>query len=122
LGQKFVGLLAIRKYFELIGELLNYADMRFSEFIVDTECGKVAVRGQATFTWTATGETWDETFAYVLDFDDEPKFKVTDQQVWADSGAAYLARTGKLGEVRLANVVIIVVWGLNLCYPFEFRT
>jgi hypothetical protein len=98
LGQKFVGLPAIRKYYELIGELLNYANMRFSEFIVDVECSKVAVKGRATFTWIATGETWDETFAYALDFDDE--LMVTDQQVWADSGAAYLASTGKLREVR----------------------
>lgn len=59
---------------------------------------KVSVKGRAKFTWVETAQSWDETFTYSLDFDDE--LKVTDYQVWADSGAAYLARLGKLDELR----------------------
>lgn len=69
-----------------------------------TSTRKVSVKGQATFTWIETGQSWDETFTYSLDFDHESK--VTDYQVWADSGAAYLARIGKLNEVRESKVNI----------------
>ncbi len=56
--------------------------------------GKVAVRGRARFTWTETGLSWDETFAYLLRFD--ARAKLARYEVWADSGAAYLARRGEL--------------------------
>lgn len=46
-------------------------------------------------------QSWDETFTYSLDFDDE--LKVTDYQVWADSGAAYLARLGKLDDLKVCS-------------------
>jgi hypothetical protein len=62
----------------------------------------VSVKGRAKFTWIETGQTWDETFTYSLDFDDESK--ITNYQVWADSGAAYLARINKLDHVRKASV------------------
>ncbi len=71
------------------------------EWVIDAENRKVSVRGQARFKWiegAGEGQWWDEQFVYVLDFDDEAK--VTDYQVWADSGAAYLARLGKLNELR----------------------
>ena len=61
----------------------------------------MSVKGRARFQWiegVGEGNWWNETFAYVLDFDDEAK--VTDYQVWADSGAAYLAWTGKLNALR----------------------
>lgn len=57
---------------------------------------KVSVKGQATFTWIKTAQSWNETFTYSLDFDDE--LKVTDYQVWVDSGAAYLARLAQLDD------------------------
>lgn len=63
---------------------------------------KVSVKGRAKFTWIETSQSWDETFTYSLDFDDE--LKVTDYQVWADSGAAYLARLGKLDELRKVRI------------------
>ncbi|KAI1427036.1 transcription elongation factor S-II [Xylaria sp. FL1777] len=56
--------------------------------------GKVVVRGMARFTWTETGHSWDETFVYVLRFD--ARAKLTRYEIWADSGAAYLARRGEL--------------------------
>lgn len=58
----------------------------------------MSVKGQAKFTWIETGQSWNETFIYSLDFDDESM--VTNYQVWADSGAAYLARHGKLDTSR----------------------
>ena len=98
LGRTFVGLPAIRSYFTLISELLAYEGMRFSAYTVDIEARKVCVKGEATFTWLSTRESWDEAFIYMLDFDDE--LKVTDCQIWADSGAAYLAGTGRLNEIK----------------------
>jgi hypothetical protein len=64
--------------------------------MVDIEERKVAVKGEAEFKWIATENKWDETFVYVLDFDEEDKVKR--YQVWADSGAAYLARKGELSS------------------------
>ncbi|ESK93763.1 hypothetical protein Moror_1461 [Moniliophthora roreri MCA 2997] len=98
LGKPHVGMDAIKSYFETIASLLSYENMKFSEFVVDTESSRVACKGKAKFTWKSTSESWDETFAYMLDFDDE--CKITDYQVWADSGAAYLASKGRLNEVR----------------------
>lgn len=71
------------------------------EWVVDPEARRVSVKGRAKFTWVegeGKGNWWNEQFAYILDFDDEGK--VTDYQVWADSGAAYLARTGQLNTLR----------------------
>ncbi|KAF8532107.1 hypothetical protein JB92DRAFT_2844474 [Gautieria morchelliformis] len=94
LGRRFVGLQGIQAYFELLAKLLTYRNMSFSEYMVDVEERKVAVKGMAEFEWIATGNKWDETFVYVLDFDEQDKVKR--YQVWADSGAAYLARMGEL--------------------------
>ena len=68
---------------------------------MDPEARKVSVKGKAKFKWIegiGDGNWWNEQFAYILDFDDEGK--VTDYQVWADSGAAYLAWKGKLNAIR----------------------
>ncbi|TFK53398.1 hypothetical protein OE88DRAFT_1711414 [Heliocybe sulcata] len=98
LGRPFTGLKNVEQYFGLLQEHLTYENMKFSEWVVDTEVMKVSVKGNADFTWTSTKEMWKETFTYTLDFDED--LKVTDYQVWADSGAAYLARKGKLNELR----------------------
>ncbi|KAF9240658.1 hypothetical protein BU15DRAFT_45629 [Melanogaster broomeanus] len=94
LGRSFNGREGVLEYFSIIASLLTYDDMRFSEYFVDTEARKVSVKGRAAFTWISTKESWDETFTYVLDFDDESK--VTAYQVWADTAAAYLASIGQL--------------------------
>ena len=94
LGRDFRGREGARKYFETVAGYLSYEDMRFVEFVVDEGGGKVAVRGRARFTWTETKQSWDETFVYVLAFDGEAK--LTRYEVWADSGAAYLASRGEL--------------------------
>jgi len=96
LGSPFRGLDGVRRYFDAIAALITYEDMQFSEYVVDAEVRKVSVKGTAMFTWIATRESWDETFAYVLDFDDQDK--VTRYQVWGDTGALYLASQGLLGR------------------------
>ncbi|KAI0065539.1 hypothetical protein BV25DRAFT_1913569 [Artomyces pyxidatus] len=97
LGRTFEGLPGVVQYFVTVGNSATYTDMRFQDWIVDTQERKVSVRGRGIFTWKSTGQKWDETFTYTLDFDEE--LKVKRYQVWADSGAAYLARTGKLDEL-----------------------
>lgn len=94
IGRPFIGTTEVQQYFGLIGSLLSYKDISFAEYVVDTDALKASVKGRGEFTWLSTGQSWDETFTYTLDFDDE--MKVVRYQVWADSGAAYLARMGKL--------------------------
>ncbi|KAI1808767.1 hypothetical protein F4811DRAFT_183907 [Daldinia bambusicola] len=98
LGREFRGRDGVREYFDTISSCLSYEDMRFADYVVDAAENRVAVRGAARFTWTATGESWDEVFAYALKFDDQ--HKVTSYEVWADSGAAYLASKGQLKELK----------------------
>ncbi|KAJ3521832.1 hypothetical protein NM688_g8965 [Phlebia brevispora] len=104
LGRTFTGRTgphSVEAYFKLLQQLLIYQDMRFGDWTVDTEARKVCAKGKARFTWIdgkGKGQWWDEQFIYMLDFDDEGK--VTDYQVWADSGAAYLARKGELNSER----------------------
>ncbi|OAP55919.1 hypothetical protein AYL99_10071 [Fonsecaea erecta] len=96
LGREFRGQKGLHEYFTLLASNLTYENMRFSNFVVDPLVSKVSVRGEAKFTWTETGQSWDEVFTYVLEFDEQARVKV--YEVWADSGAAYLARKGQLGS------------------------
>ncbi|KAI0117657.1 hypothetical protein F4776DRAFT_636126 [Hypoxylon sp. NC0597] len=98
LGREFRGREGVKEYFNIISSCLSYENMRFADYIVDAVENRVAVRGTAKFTWTATGESWDEFFSYALKFDGERK--VVSYEIWADSGAAYLARKGQLKELR----------------------
>lgn len=89
------------------------------KWVVDPVARKVACKGTARFRWTegsGDGQAWDEQFAYILDFDDESK--VTDYQVWADSGAAYLARLGQLNGLR--EVRFAVASGAGDCSSSRF--
>ncbi|KAI0766601.1 hypothetical protein BD413DRAFT_568933 [Trametes elegans] len=103
LGRPFTGRAganSVAAYFELLQKHLTYENMSFGEWTVDAEAQRASVVGTARFTWAegaGKGQAWDEQFVYVLDFDQDAK--VTDYQVWADSGAAYLARTGALARV-----------------------
>lgn len=94
LGRRFSGLDGIKEYFSLIGDQLSYEKMRFVDYVVDAESSKVSVRGEARFTSKATGQGWDEVFTYVLGFDSDKKVEA--YEIWADSGAAYLASRGEL--------------------------
>jgi len=104
LGRTFTGRSgsnSLETYFSLLQKYLTYEDMSFGDWTVDTEAQKVCAKGKARFRWiegAGEGQWWDEQFTYMLDFDDEAK--VTDYQVWADSGAAYLARKGQLNAER----------------------
>lgn len=94
LGREFRGATGLQHYFNILSSHLSYQNMHFGNFLVDVETSKVSVRGQARFTWTSTGQAWDEVFTYVLEFDHQNKVKV--YEIWADSGAAYLASKGLL--------------------------
>ncbi|KAJ9630408.1 uncharacterized protein PV06_08055 [Exophiala oligosperma] len=96
LGRDFRGQDGIREYFQLLSETLNYENMRFSNFVVDQEVSKVSCRGEARFVWAATGQGWDEVFTYVLEFDEHNKVKV--YEIWADTGAVYLASRAELKQ------------------------
>lgn len=104
LGRTFTNLTgpdSVEAYFQLLQQMLTYEHMSFGAWTVDADAQKVCTKGKARFTWIGgegKGQTWDEQFVYMLDFDDEGK--VTDYQVWADSGAAYLARRGELDTVK----------------------
>jgi len=97
LGRPFASRDSVRHYFHTVAALIAYEDMHFSEYVVDAEVRKVSVKGTATFTWIVTRDSWDETFTYVLDFDDQDK--IARYQIWGDTGALYLASQGRLGEV-----------------------
>lgn len=82
--------------------MLTFRNMEFSEYVVDTQEMKVCVKGEARFVWADTGEGWDETFSYVLDFvEEEGECKVKRYQVWADTGAGELLW---FGDGRFADV------------------
>jgi hypothetical protein len=94
LGRSFQGVQGVKVYFAVVADLLSYQEMSFADYIVDAELRVVSVRGKAKFTWNTTGKSWDEVFIYRLQLDEEGKILV--YEVWADSGAAYLASKGEL--------------------------
>ncbi|KAK4106365.1 hypothetical protein N658DRAFT_490983 [Parathielavia hyrcaniae] len=94
LGRTFRGADGLLQYLSMIADCLRFENMRFSEYIVDAEARKVSARGEARFTWKSTGQSWDEVFTYVLAFDAGDR--VERYEIWADSGAAWLASRGEL--------------------------
>ncbi|OJJ48160.1 hypothetical protein ASPZODRAFT_61540 [Penicilliopsis zonata CBS 506.65] len=102
LGRSFTGIDGVARYFELIGQLLEIQDIRFDaldDWVVDPGSLVVMLRGYARFKWRETGQTWDETVCYRIGLAEEI-LKVQEYRVWADTGAAYLARVGRLEEVQ----------------------
>jgi hypothetical protein len=110
LGRRFTGAEGVVRYFELLGETLSIEEMRFEDeggWVVDGTAQAVVLRGQGRFCWKGTEQVWDETFIYRVglvvegggDGDGHVEVKVCEYRIWADTGAAYLARCGWLNEV-----------------------
>lgn len=110
LGRTFTGTDGVSRYFEVMGSELGFEDMSFepeAEWLVDTSTMAVVIRGTAKFFAKRTGQKWDEGFVYRLGIAEEVngevggrgQLKVQEYEVWADTGAAYLAIKGRLGEV-----------------------
>ncbi|KAJ5372753.1 hypothetical protein N7517_004759 [Penicillium concentricum] len=107
LGRPFTGQDGVATYFELITSLLSIKNMVFEpeeSWVVDESCMAVSLRGTATFGWKETRQAWDETFVYRMKLavdsgSVEGRLAVCEYHVWADTGAAYLARLGRLGDL-----------------------
>ncbi|KAJ5114857.1 hypothetical protein NUU61_000616 [Penicillium alfredii] len=137
LGRSFTGLDGVARYFELLADHLAIHDMAFEpdeSWVVDDTNQAVTLRGSATFEWKATRQAWDETFVYRValaeDASSDPlkrgSLRVWEYRVWADSGAAYLARLGRLGELLQAGAREggggrAGVEGIHLDYQIEVR-
>jgi hypothetical protein len=108
LGRTFTGRDGVQRYFDLLPQLLSFENMRFCDYAVDVDTLMVSCKGCARFTWTETGMSWDEVFTYTLKFveegphvDGRPReVKVRKYQVWADTGALWLASQGKLAALE----------------------
>ncbi|CAG8025897.1 unnamed protein product [Penicillium olsonii] len=110
LGRSFHGQEGISAYFDLLSTYLQIENMKFEPeetWVIDESCMAIALRGTATFTWKETQHSWEETFAYRIKVaedvsDDSEKngsLKVCEYQIWADTGAAYLASLGNLDDM-----------------------
>lgn len=124
LGRKFTGVDGLTAYFSLLAETLEIEWMRFEDeggWVVDvggdgrddgrSKSGSegrpgdanmtVSLRGEARFKWKSTGQAWEEGFAYRIGLVEEGdgEVKVKEYEVWADTGAAYLARKGELDRL-----------------------
>ncbi|KAJ5766751.1 uncharacterized protein N7511_004367 [Penicillium nucicola] len=110
LGRTFTGQNDIATYFNLLSTHLEIHNMVFEpedEWAVDESRLAVCLRGRATFAWKGTGQAWDETFVYRIKLAEELSlaqgkkgaWRVCEYFVWADTGAAYLARLGRLGDL-----------------------
>ncbi|KAF7587350.1 hypothetical protein BBP40_007391, partial [Aspergillus hancockii] len=98
LGRRFTGHDGLTTYFGLLSDLLAIEKMDFEpqqDWVVDERAMAISLRGSARFRWKETGQTWEETFAYrigLVEDGDGGDVKVGVYEVWADTGAAYLAR------------------------------
>ncbi|KAJ5613606.1 hypothetical protein N7528_007260 [Penicillium herquei] len=113
LGHTFSGVEGISEYFETLSQTLNIHSMVFEpdpEWLVDLTNLCVTLRGTARFEWKDTKNSWSETFIYRIALatdtsDDQEKrgrILISEYQVWADTGAAYLARMGQLDRFDLS--------------------
>ncbi|KAL2831086.1 hypothetical protein BDW59DRAFT_158033 [Aspergillus cavernicola] len=105
LGRTFTGRDGVTEYVTLLNESLGIEKMEFDdvgEWVVDTESMVVCLRGGAKFVAKRSGERWDERFMYRISVAEEQGgnskgvLKVREYEVWADTGAAYLAMRGEL--------------------------
>ena len=47
---------------------MSYSNVRITGMFVDPEASKIAVRGEATFTWTSASHSEDEVWTYNLEY------------------------------------------------------
>ena len=88
-SRSFYGIQGITDYFTIISQTLDYENMSFCDYSIDEKLRVISVRGEAKFIWKSTGKSWNEIFMYRIQLDKEGKILI--YEVWADSGAAYLA-------------------------------
>lgn len=104
LEREFRGRDGAKEYFDLVSRSMSREGVRFSEYLVDDDAEglSVLVRGEATVTWRATGQTYDEKLAIHLRFDERGE-KVVRFEAWADGLAKskYLAA----GDGQLSSIV-----------------
>ncbi|KAL4975226.1 hypothetical protein BDW66DRAFT_75014 [Aspergillus desertorum] len=104
LGRTFTGRDQVEEYFTLLNENLRIESMRFDdekEWAADLETGLVCLKGYARFVSKKSGEGWDEVFIYrigLVEDEEKKEVKVRSYEIWADTGAAYLAAKGELGS------------------------
>ncbi|KAL4754884.1 hypothetical protein BDW72DRAFT_189858 [Aspergillus terricola var. indicus] len=102
LGRTFTGRDQVEEYFTLLNEHLRIESMRFDdekEWAVDLETDVICLKGHARFVSKESEEGWDEVFIYrigLVEDEDMKEVKVRNYEVWADTGAAYLAAKGEL--------------------------
>ncbi|KAL4778240.1 hypothetical protein BJX76DRAFT_362919 [Aspergillus varians] len=101
LGRTFTGRDGVTDYFNILDVNLGVEEMWFDEeqsWVVDTENKVVCLRGRARFVSKVSGEKWDEVFIYRISLaaEEEGGWKVRVYEIWADTGAAYLAGRGEL--------------------------
>ncbi|PYH89858.1 hypothetical protein BO71DRAFT_335721 [Aspergillus ellipticus CBS 707.79] len=107
LGRDFTGPAGVKEYFSLLSDHLTYENMRFDaegEWTVDVGNGTVCVRGWAVFYARATGMGGERGMGRGFGREGEEggdkhgEWKIQEYRVWADTGAAYLALRGELGD------------------------
>jgi len=95
-GREFRGIEGAGEYFSILASTITLEKAKLKSMFVDPKESKVSVKGEATSTWKETGQSWNEIWTSLLEFDDEYKIKV--YEIWADQGAVYLASKGLLKQ------------------------
>jgi len=71
----FVGLHAVRSYFDLLALHWTRDDIRFYKFDVHPDKLQVVITASVQWTWKVSKKSWREDFACTLDFDEWLKVK-----------------------------------------------
>ncbi|KAL4873539.1 hypothetical protein BDV12DRAFT_80300 [Aspergillus spectabilis] len=113
MGHTFIGHKGVGEYFNLVEKQMRLREIIFddeSDWVVDTEKSVVCLRGKARWQDKLSEEEWDEIFAYRVALAEEEseqskekgELKVRFYEVWADTGAAFLANGGSLRHLETA--------------------
>jgi hypothetical protein len=66
----FVGLHAVRSYFDLLALHWTRDDMQIHEYTDDADKRRVVVKANVRWTWRRSKKSWREEFTCTLDFDE----------------------------------------------------